>query len=118
MNKKLDGTHRDISKHDIETNLDATKMVIEKYPDGHDDDEKKTPDKKTGEIYRVISEKETEIHQYALDNVTIESLDGKTPSEMEKCVNNEDEDKKQITSENENEGVIYRDITYDENMPS
>ena len=41
VNKKLDETHRDISEHDIETNLNATKMVIEKYPDGHDDDKKK-----------------------------------------------------------------------------
>ena len=41
VNKKLDEIHRDISEHDIETNLNATKMVIEKYPDGRDDDEKK-----------------------------------------------------------------------------
>ena len=35
VNKKLDETHRDISEHDIETNLNAIKMVIEKYLDGH-----------------------------------------------------------------------------------
>ena len=29
VNKKLDETHRDISEHDIETNLSTTKMVIE-----------------------------------------------------------------------------------------
>ena len=40
LNNKLDETHKDISEHDIETNLNATKMVIEKYQDGHDDDEK------------------------------------------------------------------------------
>ena len=46
VNKKVDETHRDISEHDIETNLNVTKVVIKKYPDGHDDDEKKTPEKK------------------------------------------------------------------------
>ena len=30
---------------------------------------------------------------------------------MEKCVNNKEDDKKEITSENEDEGVIHRDIT-------
>ena len=39
VNKKLDETQRYISEHDIETNMNATKMVIEKYPDGHEDDE-------------------------------------------------------------------------------
>ena len=28
VNKKLDETHRDVSEHDIETNLNATKTVI------------------------------------------------------------------------------------------
>ena len=42
VNKKLDETHRDIYEHDIDTNMNATKTVIKKYPDGHDDDEKKT----------------------------------------------------------------------------
>ena len=41
MNKKLDETHIDISEHNIENNLNATKMIIEKHPYGHDDDEKK-----------------------------------------------------------------------------
>ena len=41
VNKKLDETNRDISEHDIETYMNATKMAIEKYPDGHDDDEEK-----------------------------------------------------------------------------
>ena len=40
VNTKLDETHRDTSEHDIETNLSAKTMVIEKYPDGHDDDKK------------------------------------------------------------------------------
>ena len=30
VNKKLDKTHRDISEHDIETNMNAMKMVMEK----------------------------------------------------------------------------------------
>ena len=46
VNDNLDETHRDISENDIETNWYSTKMVIGKYPDGHDDDEKKTPEKK------------------------------------------------------------------------
>ena len=41
VNKKTDETHRDISEHDIQTNMNVTKMVIEKYPDVHDDDKKK-----------------------------------------------------------------------------
>ena len=38
LNKKMDQTHRDISENDIETYRDAMKMVIEEFPDGHDDD--------------------------------------------------------------------------------
>ena len=30
---------------------------------------------------------------------------------MQKCVNNEDDDEKEITADNEDEGVINRDIT-------
>ena len=41
VNNKLYETYRDIYEHDIETNLNATKMAIEKYLDGHDDDERK-----------------------------------------------------------------------------
>ena len=39
VDKKLDEKHRDIYKHGIETNLNATEMVIEKYPYGHNDNE-------------------------------------------------------------------------------
>ena len=39
VNKKLDEIHRYISEHDIETNMNAKKTVMEKYPDGHGDDE-------------------------------------------------------------------------------
>ena len=39
VNKNMDETHRDISEHDIETNWDAMKVVIEEFPDGHGDDE-------------------------------------------------------------------------------
>ena len=59
VNNNLDETHRDISEHDVATNMDATKTVIEKFPDGHDDDDKKTSEGKKGEIHRVISEKVT-----------------------------------------------------------
>ena len=69
VNNNLDETHRDFYEHDIETNQNATKMAIEKLPDGHDDDEKKTPEKNKGEIHKVITENETEIHRYALDKV-------------------------------------------------
>ena len=86
-------THRDISEHDIYTNCGATKMVIENFPDGHDDDKKKNREKK-GEIHRVISGKVTEIHQDASDKITIEIPDDTTPPEMEICVNNEEYDKK------------------------
>ena len=41
VNNNLDETHRDISEHDIETNRDIIKMVIEECPGGHDDDEGK-----------------------------------------------------------------------------
>ena len=41
VNDNLDETHRYIYEHNIETNTNATKMVIEKYLDGHDDDEEK-----------------------------------------------------------------------------
>ena len=40
-NKNMDEIYRDISEHDIETNWDAIKMVLEKIQDGNDDDEKK-----------------------------------------------------------------------------
>ena len=46
VNNNLDEIHRDISEHDIETNLNATKMVIEKYADDHDDYEIKKHDRK------------------------------------------------------------------------
>ena len=46
VNNNLYDTHRDISEHDKETNLYATKMMIEIFPDGHDDDEKKTSEGK------------------------------------------------------------------------
>ena len=62
---------------------------------------------KKGEIHRVIYEKETDIRQDALDKVKIERPDDTTPAEMEKCVNNEEDDKKEITAENEYEGVIH-----------
>ena len=109
VNKKLDETHRYISEHDMENNLNATKMVIEKYLYSHDDDEwKKTEKTNKGEIHRFISEKVTEIHQDALDKVKIESQDDTIPDEMEKCVNSEEYDKEKIRAENEDEGVIQR----------
>ena len=42
----------------------------------------------------------TEIYQDALDKVTIEIPDDTTPDEMEKCENNEEDDKKEITADN------------------
>ena len=46
VNKKLDETHRDISEHDIENNLNTTKIVLEKYPDSHDDGDNKNKENK------------------------------------------------------------------------
>ena len=43
-----------------------------------------------------------------MDKVTIERPYDTTPAEMDICVNNEEDDKKKITSENEDEGVIHR----------
>ena len=40
VNKNLDVTHIYVYEYDIENNVDAIKMVIEKFPDGHDDGEK------------------------------------------------------------------------------
>ena len=106
VNKKIDKTQKDISEHDIETNLNATKMMIEKYPDGHDDEKKR--ENRKGEIHRVIYAKVTEIHQYALYNVTFEIPDDTNPTEMKKFVNNEEDGKKEITAQNEDEGVIQK----------
>ena len=39
VNKNLDEKYTDVYEHDIVTNQDATNMVIEKFLDGHDDDE-------------------------------------------------------------------------------
>ena len=41
INNYLYETHRDVSENDKETNQYAMKMVIEEFPYGHDDDEKK-----------------------------------------------------------------------------
>ena len=67
---------------------------MEKYPDDHDDEEKKKIELKKGELHKVIYKNITELHQDALDKVIIESPDDTTPYEMEKCVNNEGDDKK------------------------
>ena len=72
---------------------------------------RKKPQKRRGEIHRVISEKVTGIHQDAFDKAKIEIPDYTTPDEIEKFVNNEEDDKKEITAENEDEGVIHRVIT-------
>ena len=71
---------------------------------------KKIRGSKNSEIQRFISRRVTEIHQDALEKVTIEIPDDKIPAEMEKCVNNEEDDEKEITAENEDEGVICIDI--------
>ena len=61
---------------------------------------KKTEKTKKCEIHRVIYEKVTEIHQDALDKVKIKSPDNTNPAKMEKCVNNDEDEKKEITVEN------------------
>ena len=88
VNKNLDETHR-------ETNMDVTKMVIKKFPRwSWWWREKKTSEKKIGEIHRVLSEKVREIYRNALDEVTIEVPDDKILAKMEKSVNIEDDDEK------------------------
>ena len=82
VNKKLDETHRDISEHDIENNLNAPKTVMGKYPYCHNDGERKTEKTKKCEIHRLIYENVTENHQDTLDKVTIEISDGTTPADM------------------------------------
>ena len=59
-------------------------------------------------MHRDISEKVAEICKDALDKVTIEIPDDTTPANMQKCVNIKEDDKKEITAENEYEGVIHR----------
>ena len=54
VNKKTDETHRDISEHDIQTNMNVTKMVIEKYPDVHDDDKRKKIREKKGKYTELF----------------------------------------------------------------
>ena len=68
------GPNRYIPEHYIKTNMVATKMVLEKYSDDHDDNEKreKIEKRKKGEIHRVISEKVTGTQW---DKVTIETPD-------------------------------------------
>ena len=100
MNKNLDEKHRDISEHDTETNMNVTNMVIEKHPDCHDDDKKKIIREKRGEIHRFSSENVTEIYQDAFDKVKIEIPDDTTRADIEKCLNIEDDDEKEITADN------------------
>ena len=105
VNNNLDKTQKDISEHDI-------------LIDGHDDDEKEitAERKEKGEIHRVITENETKFYQDALDKVINEFPYEKNPDDMQECVSNEDDDKKEITADNEGEGVIHRDITDCENV--
>ena len=59
VNKNLDETHTYIFEHDIETNWDAMKMVIEEFVYGHDDDKiKKNPRKNDGVIQIFVTENE------------------------------------------------------------
>ena len=46
-----------------------------------------------------------------MDKVIEECPDDTSPIEMEEGVNIEDDDKKEITAENEYEGEMHRDIT-------
>ena len=46
VKNKLDEIHRDIYDHDIETNRDAIKMVIEEFSDDHVDDKKEKKSEK------------------------------------------------------------------------
>ena len=43
-----------------------------------------------------------------MDNKTIESSDDTTPADMDKCGNIEEDDKKEITEKNDDEGIIHK----------
>ena len=60
-------------------------------------------------IHRVITEKGKETNRDTLDKVIEGYTDNTSPVEMEEGVNNEDDDEKE--TDNEDEGVIHRDIT-------
>ena len=68
--------------------------------------------KKQKLIHIVITENDNETNQDTLDNIIEECPDYNFPAEMEEGVNNEDDDEKEIKSENEYEGVIHRVIIY------
>ena len=70
VNNNLDETHIYISEYDIENNQDSMKMVTEKLPDGHDNDENlKASVKNKGVIHRVINDNEKEINWDALEKL-------------------------------------------------
>ena len=46
-----------------------------------------------------------------MNKVIVEIPDNTTSDEMDKCVKHEDDDEIEITAENEDDGIIHRDIT-------
>ena len=63
VNKNLDEIKRDITEHEIETNGDAMKMLIQKFPYVQDDDKKEeiAENKNKSAINRDITEKENNL---------------------------------------------------------
>ena len=58
VNNNLDEIHRDITEHYIENNRDPMKMIIEEFPYGQDDDERKyIREYKNTVTHRDITEK-------------------------------------------------------------
>ena len=87
LNNNLDEIHRDITEHDIKTNHDTMKMIIEIFSDGQYYDEKKLENKNEGVIQRDITTNEIKNNQYTLNKVMESCIDETTPAEMEECVN-------------------------------
>ena len=67
------------------------KIVLEKFPDGNDNDEKKITSEKKRWKTQSYYWNETEMHWDALDKVMEECPDDTISSVIEKGVNNEDE---------------------------
>ena len=89
---------------------------MEKCVNNEDDDKKEitTQNEDEGVIHRDITEYEKDTNRDTLNKVTEECSDETSPIKMEEGVNNEEDDEKEITSDNEDEGVIHRNITENE----
>ena len=84
---------------------------MEEFVNNEDDEKKEiiANNEYEGVVHRDVTE---DLKTWdTLDKVIEECLDYISPIDIEKGVNNEDDAKKEITADNEYEGVIHRDIT-------